>query len=83
MIENRPTGTDEDIKTLLQENIELAKQNNELLRVMKRNNTISLVLRVVWYVVIFGIPFILYFYFVDPIMQDSATLFEVYGDLLP
>lgn len=83
MPKKQQSNNDSDIKSLLQENLEITKENNELLRVLKRNNTIALVLRIAWYAIILGVPFILYFYVLDPMVSDNSDLLEVYGDLLP
>jgi len=53
----------EEIKELLEEDIELNKENNELLRGMHRSARLSLVFTIVKWVIIIGSVFGLYYYF--------------------
>jgi hypothetical protein len=61
---------------LLQENVRLAKENNELLQKMHRWSIIGIILRVVWYTIIIGVPFVLYFYLLEPYFTTFTTQYE-------
>lgn len=56
----------------LEENTALVRENNALLKKLRRNSIIEMWLRVVWYAILIGLPFALYFYILEP-------YFEVFG----
>lgn len=53
----------EDIKNFLAENKKLLEENNALLKKLHRNATWNFWLRVVWYALLLGLPFAIYFMF--------------------
>ncbi len=58
--------THEELLRLTEENNVLIKENHEYLRKMYRNDMIGLILRVVWYAVLIGMPFAVYYYVLQP-----------------
>ncbi|QQR65428.1 hypothetical protein IPH92_02530 [Candidatus Kaiserbacteria bacterium] len=70
--------THTEILTLLRENAELTKQNNILLKKMYRNDMIGLWLRVVWYAVLIGLPFALYFYVLQPYFEAFGSDYDLF-----
>lgn len=67
---------EKEILKLLHENEELIKENNVLLHKMHRWNMIGIGLRVVWYTIIIGVPFVLYFYLFEPYFSGFAQNYE-------
>jgi len=67
-----------EIVRLLRENHELAQQNNELLRKMYRNDMIGIVLRLVWYAILIGLPFAVYFYVLEPYFTAFGSNYETF-----
>ena len=67
---------DEEFKVLLRKNIELSKENNRLLRKMRRNAIIGNILRIIWWAVIIGLPIYLYFTVFQPYLQELATVYK-------
>lgn len=68
-----------ELKELLLENQKLLTENNKLLRKIRRDAVIGFVFRILWLAVIFGLPFYLYFYFIEPNMQaiqEQMSLLE-------
>jgi len=63
---------------LLRENRELAKQNNEILRKLYRHNIIGFWLRIVWYAVLIGLPFAVYFYLLEPYFEAFGANYETF-----
>jgi hypothetical protein len=55
----------ERLEQLLEDNIELAEENNKLIRSIRRGNRIAFWLKVVLWVIILGLPF----FFIGPIMN--------------
>lgn len=67
---------DEEFKVLLRKNLDLAKENNRLLKKMRRNAIIGNVLRIIWWSVIIGLPIYLYFTVLQPYLDELATVYK-------
>lgn len=68
----------EEIRRLLEENLQLAKDNNKILHKLHRNSVIEFWLRVVWYAVLVGLPFALYFYVLEPYFTAFGSNYELF-----
>ncbi|MCH7529688.1 hypothetical protein IIB50_01045 [Patescibacteria group bacterium] len=66
---------DNETRRLLQENIEVNRENNKLLKKLHRGAVISSILRIVYVAIIIGAPVFLYYTFLQPYF---AELNEVY-----
>lgn len=64
----------EDIKELL----ELTKENNKLLRKMRRSAMIGNIMRIFYWAIIFGGPVVIYFYYLQPYL---GQLMEAYSGI--
>lgn len=78
MMSKTGNDTEEEILNLLKENTELVKENNVLLRKMYRNEMISLTLRVLWFALLIGLPFALYFYILEPYFNAFGSNYETF-----
>jgi len=67
-----------EIKELLEENKKLIRENNELLHKMRRWAVAGMVLRVVWYAILIGLPFALYFYILEPYFEAFGSSYETF-----
>ena len=67
---------DEEFKVLLRKNLELAKENNRLLKKMRRNAIIGNILRFIWWAIVIGLPIYLYFSVLQPYLQELATVYK-------
>ena len=54
------------MEALMNENKQLLIENNELLKKMYRTAWWSFVLKIIWFFVIIGAPFLVYYYLVEP-----------------
>ncbi len=63
---------------LIKENNELVKQNQEYIRKMYRNDMIGLTLRLVWYGLLIGLPFAVYFYVLEPYFNAFGSNYETF-----
>lgn len=72
------TNDHAEMKRLLEENLQLAKDNNALLTKLHRNSVIEFWIRVVWYAVLIGLPFALYFYILEPYFEAFGSNYEVF-----
>lgn len=70
-------GTQSD--SALEENRKLLKENNELLRKLHRNMRVRLWIQVLWYVLLIGLPFALYFYVLEPYFTALGSSYETFS----
>ncbi|MBX9906964.1 hypothetical protein K2X96_03640 [Patescibacteria group bacterium] len=63
----------DETKRLLEENLTLAKENNVLLKKLYRDSIIGLVIKVIWFAVVIGLPFALYFYILEPYLKALGS----------
>lgn len=65
-----------DIRALLQEILEVSKDNNRRLRKIHRASLWGTFFRIVWWIVILGIPVLLYYYFFQPYMERLLDAYQ-------
>ena len=73
------TPNHEDLRQLMLENQKLLVENNKLLKKMRRDAVIGFIFRILWLMIMFGLPFYLYLYFIQPNMgaiQEQASLLK-------
>ena len=68
----------EELLRLARENNELIKQNHEYLRKMYRNDMVGIMLRFVWFAILVGMPFAVYFYILEPYFQAFGANYETF-----
>jgi len=72
---------DEELKQLLQENLEVTRENNDLLKKIRRDAMIGLAVKVVLWLVILGVPIFFVSTYLIPLLERtggaSAPLFGV------
>lgn len=73
-----PQGDHHELKRLLEENQELLKENNRLLRKLYRHNIIGFLFTFLWYGFLIGFPFLLYFYVIEPYFEAFGSNYEVF-----
>lgn len=64
------------IHRLTLENQKLLSDNNSLLKKMHRASIIGFWFRLLWAIFIIGIPFVLYFYIIEPYFTAMGTSFD-------
>ena len=67
---------EEEIKTLLRRNLELTRENNKLLKKIRRNAVIANIMRLVWWAAIIGIPLFLYYYVLQPYIAELGLAYR-------
>lgn len=65
-----------DIRALLQENLELSRENNRLLRKMRRASIWGGFFRIIWWLIILGAPILLYYYFFQPYVEQVLNAYK-------
>ncbi len=69
-----------EMTKLMKQNSELIAENNKLLKKIHRNGVLSFWLRIVWFAVIIGLPFALYYYVLGPYFDAFGTSYENFID---
>ena len=69
-----------DMLRVMEQNAKLIKENNKLLKKLYRQNVIGYVIRIVWYVILIGLPFALYFYILEPYFNALGSNYELFLD---
>ena len=70
----------DQMKELLLENQRLLAENNKLLKKLRRNAIVSFWLRIVWFLLIIGLPFVFYYYVVEPYFTSLGSSFETFQE---
>jgi len=65
-------GDQSELQKLLEENLAVAKDNNRLLREMRRNAILGLIAKIVIWLVILGVPLLFLSAYLGPLM-DALT----------
>ena len=65
-----------EIKSLLRRNLELTRENNKLLKKIRRNGFIANIMRIIWWGIIFGIPLFLYYYVFQPYLIELNNAYQ-------
>jgi len=65
-------GDHSELKKLLEENLAVAKDNNRLLREMRRNAILGLIAKIVIWLVILGVPLFLLSSYLGPLIDALA-----------
>ena len=73
-----PEGSHDDIKRELRKNSELLREHGRILKKLHRYHIISAWSKVVWFVLIIGLPFALYFYILEPYFAAFGSSYETF-----
>jgi len=71
---------DRNLLNLMEQNAELINQNNELLKKIYKMSIVGYVTRIIGYAILIGLPFILYFYFLEPVVEGFASQYELFKE---
>ena len=66
------------LRDLVLENQRLLTENNQLLRTLNRRSIWSFWVRVAWSLFLIGVPFILYYYIIEPYFESFGSSFETF-----
>ena len=68
-----------EIKEILKRQTILLQENNTLLKRMHRNAVWGFWFRIVWFLLLIGLPFALYFYVLEPYFKALGSSYEVFS----
>lgn len=75
----QPDNSTQELKYLIEKNTEILKENNRILKKIYRNELIGIWVRVVWFVLLIGLPFALYFYILEPYFTAMGSSYDVFS----
>jgi hypothetical protein len=67
-----------DIRQLLLENQKLLADNNRILKKLHRSSVISFWLKIFWIAVVIGLPFVLYYFVIEPYFGVLGSSFDTF-----
>ena len=72
---------DEELKGLLEENLEVTRENNELLKKIRRDAVIGFAVKILFYLILLGVPIFLISSYLGPLLSrtESATSTTLFG----
>jgi uncharacterized membrane protein (DUF106 family) len=78
-------GEHEEIKKLLEANLEVVKQNHEMLEKIHRVYMYTFWMKALWFAIIIGVPFLVYYVLLEPYVAalgiDSEQFTQMMRDL--
>lgn len=63
-----------------EEMLRLLKENNVLLKKLYRHSVIGFTFRIIWYAILIGLPFAVYFYVLEPYFQAFGSNYETFRE---
>ena len=78
LIRMTPEHEHADIKGMLERNADLLEENNSILKKIHRNAVWTFWFRIMWYVILIGLPFAFYFYVVEPYFALFGSNYEIF-----
>ena len=63
-------------KQMLQETLQLSRENNQLLHKIRRSAFIANLMTLVYWILIFGVPIVLYYYFLQPYISEVLNTYQ-------
>jgi len=67
-----------ELMRIMRENTELQKANNVLLKKIHRHFVVGIIFKFVWFAILIGLPFAIYFYFLQPYFEALGANFDVF-----
>ncbi len=68
-----PPDAHEEMKKLLEENLLVSRENRKLLKSIRRIGIFELILRLLWYAILIGMPFAVYYYVLGPYFESLGA----------
>ncbi len=70
------TDQQQALHVLLLENQRLLTENNQLLKKMHKRSSVTFWINIVWFMILLGAPFVLYFYVIEPYFKPIAEAIQ-------
>lgn len=69
-------GEHEEIKRLLEENLKVSKDTHALLEKMHRMDLYTFWMKFLWFAIIIGLPFVIFYFFLGPYLEALGIYSE-------
>ncbi len=69
-----------ELRKLIEKTLSVAEQNHKMLKRIHRMGMIELILRIVWYGILIGLPFALYYYVLGPYFEAFGSSYEEFSN---
>lgn len=66
----------EELKHLLEETLAVEQENQRLLKKLHRYSWYGMIFKLVWFALLVGLPFALYFYILEPYFRMFGSSYE-------
>jgi len=73
-----PNPTTHEMKTAIDKNTILLEDNNKLLKKLHKYEVMGFWFRILWYGILIGMPFALYFYVLEPYFTAVGSSYETF-----
>ena len=83
MPENQPNNDHAEMLRLIRESNSIAKENNVLLRRLYRHSIWGITLKVIWFAIIIGLPFAIYYYLLGPYLEVFGANYDTIKEGMP
>ncbi len=67
----------EELKELVEKNLEVTQETNRMVRIMRRNATWGWIFQIVWWLVVAGVTGAAYYYYVQPYVMQIEHLYGI------
>jgi hypothetical protein len=71
---------DNELVTLMRRNLDITKENNQMLRRMRRQAAWGTFFRILWLAVVIGVPVFVYYYFLVPYYQNVSQSYSQFKE---
>lgn len=71
---------DDELLTLVRRNLELSKENNLILRRMRRSAAWGTFFKIIWLGIVIGVPVIVYYYFLVPYYESFNQSYQQFQE---
>jgi len=72
------TNEQQQLRELVLENQRLLSENNQLLKKMNRRSVIGFWVRLIWTSILIGLPFVVYYFVIEPYFTSLGSSFELF-----
>lgn len=76
MLQDNNENDQKTLQELILENQRLLTENNQLLKKIEKVNIWSFILRLVWFLILIGVPFFAYYYLIEPFIAADGSALE-------
>ncbi len=68
-----------DVQKVLKKQTELIRENNILLKKIRRYEMVNFWIKILWIALLIGVPFFLYYYFIEPYLTALNASYEAFN----